>query len=180
MDYVTGDKVILAPLEAAHTQHYIDLSADPELVVTMGWRPFAAGETVRFMESLAALTVPGGEPSEVTIFSILDSIDSAPLGYVCLKGVTPVRRSAELGIALMDVKYRNGGRGTEALGLALRYAFEELGLDSVALTVFPDNRRAVRTYEKVGFKLGELLPGVWEMPDGRLVDLCLMECRRGG
>jgi RimJ/RimL family protein N-acetyltransferase len=180
VNYAAGDKVMLAPLETAHIQRYIEFSGDSELVATMGWRPFAAGETARFMEAIAALTVPGCVPSEVTVFSILDSVDGTPSGYVCLKGVTPARRSAELGIALMDVKYRDGGRGTEALGLALRYGFEEMGLDSVALTVFPENRRAVRAYEKAGFRAGELLSTAWEMPDGRRVDLRLMECRRGG
>jgi len=177
--YPTGEKVRLAPLEAAHIQRYIGLSDDPELIDTMGWRPFAAGETARFLETLGTLTVPGCEPSEVSVFSIVNSLDDTPLGYVCLKGITPARRTAELGIALMDAKYRDGGRGTETLKLAVLYGFEELGLDLVALTVFPDNRRAVRAYEKAGFVAGDLLPAAWEMPDGRLVDLRLMEFRHG-
>ena len=156
----------LAALEAAHVERYIGLSDDPELVATMGWRPFAAGETTRFIQTAAVLSVPECEPGKVIFFSILDRPDAAPIGYVCLKGVTPARGCAELGIALMDAKYRDGGRGTEALRLALRYGFEELGLDLVALTVFPENQRAVRAYELVGFVAGELLCGAWELPDG--------------
>ncbi len=178
MIYPAGKKVMLAPLEAAHLARYIGLSADPELVATMGWRPFADGETARFRQSLASLTVPGCESGEITVFSILDRADGTPLGYVCLKGFDPARRCAELGIALMDSKYRNGGRGTEALRLALHYGFEELGLEMVALTVFLDNHRAVRAYEAVGFVAVELLPAAWKLPDGTLVDLRLMECRR--
>ncbi len=107
-------------------------------------------------------------------------MEGTPIGYVCLKGFTPGCRCVELGIALMNAAYRNGGRGTGALRLAMRYGFEELGLDMVALTVFPENRRAVRAYEKTGFVAGELLPGAWELPDGTRADLRLMECRRGG
>jgi RimJ/RimL family protein N-acetyltransferase len=176
---IAGERVKLVPLEAAHIERYIELSADPELIATMGWRPFAAGETARFIETAAILSVPECAPGEVIYFSILDSLDGTPTGYVCLKGITPARRSAELGIALMDAAYRNGGRGTEALKLAVRYGFDELGLDMVALTVFPENRRAVRAYELAGFVAGELLPGAWELPDGARVDLRLMECRRG-
>lgn len=178
--YAVGEKVALATFQTAHIARYIELSDDPELIATMGWRPFAAGEAARFIESLAALTVPGCELSAVTVFSILDNVDGVPLGYVCLKGITPARRTAELGIALMEAAYRNGGRGTEALKLAVGYGFEELGLARVALTVFPDNHRAVRAYEKAGFLARELLPGAWEMPDGGLADLRLMECCRDG
>lgn len=57
------------------------------------------------------------------------------------------------------------GYGTEATELMLRLAFEELGLHRVALAVFEFNRRAIRSYEKAGFRV-----------EGRLRDTIL----RGG
>ena len=78
----------------------------------------------------------------------------------------------------MEKEYRNQGHGTEALRLALEYAFGELGLGLVALTVFPDNGRAISAYEKVGFKATRVLERSWLQPNGEYADLLLMEATR--
>jgi RimJ/RimL family protein N-acetyltransferase len=44
------------------------------------------------------------------------------------------------------------GFGSEAMHLVLRYAFTELNVHRVTLCVFDYNERAIRSYEKVGFK----------------------------
>ena len=44
------------------------------------------------------------------------------------------------------------GYGTEALWLILRYAFTELNVRRVSLNVFANNLRAIRSYEKTGFR----------------------------
>jgi RimJ/RimL family protein N-acetyltransferase len=56
-----------------------------------------------------------------------------------------------LGIGLGEREYWGKGYGSDALRLILRYAFQELGLQRVTLTVFEYNPRAIRSYEKVGF-----------------------------
>ena len=45
------------------------------------------------------------------------------------------------------------GYGTEATGLMLWLAFERIGLHRVGLSVFSFNERAIRSYEKAGFRL---------------------------
>ncbi|TGQ04838.1 GNAT family N-acetyltransferase [Mesorhizobium sp. M2E.F.Ca.ET.219.01.1.1] len=44
------------------------------------------------------------------------------------------------------------GIGPELGGEILRYAFEELGLERVVALIRPENERAVRAAEKIGFK----------------------------
>jgi RimJ/RimL family protein N-acetyltransferase len=44
------------------------------------------------------------------------------------------------------------GYGTDAMRVVLRYAFTELNLHRVSLDVFSYNPRAIRSYEKAGFK----------------------------
>ena len=51
----------------------------------------------------------------------------------------------------MGAQYRDRGLGTEALRLALRYAFDDLELHKVYLRVLEYNHRARRAYEKCGF-----------------------------
>jgi RimJ/RimL family protein N-acetyltransferase len=58
---------------------------------------------------------------------------------------------AWLGIGIGDRADWGQGYGTEALRIALRYAFEELNLHRVSLTVLGANPRAQRAYEKAGF-----------------------------
>lgn len=60
-------------------------------------------------------------------------------------------RDAWLGIGIGDRADWGKGYGSDALRLALRYAFDELNLQRVSLTVLGANPRAHRAYEKAGF-----------------------------
>jgi len=60
--------------------------------------------------------------------------------------------AAWVGIGIGDSDYWGKGYGTDAMKIILRYAFEELNLHRVNLTVFDYNKRAIRSYEKCGFK----------------------------
>jgi RimJ/RimL family protein N-acetyltransferase len=58
---------------------------------------------------------------------------------------------AELGIAINDAHYWNRGFGEDALTVLVAAAFRVLPLRRIQLLVLPDNLRAIRCYEKVGF-----------------------------
>ena len=47
----------------------------------------------------------------------------------------------------------NRGYGTEAVELLLGYGFNVLNLNNIMLTVFAFNKRALRCYEKAGFRV---------------------------
>ena len=174
----TGNKVYLADLEEEHIRCFLQLSDDPELIDTMGWRPFGPQERERFLQVAQVLTLPYCGDGQPVFFSIISAAEEKPIGYVALKGINEDISSAELGIAVMEKEYRGQGYGREALELALRYAFEELGLVKIGLTVFPSNKRAIRAYEKAGFKTKKVLKKSWLMPDGEPVDMLLMEATR--
>src|SRR5919107_1358942 len=54
------------------------------------------------------------------------------------------------------------GYGTEATQLMLEHAFAHLGLHRVALAVFSFNERAIRSYEKAGFRVeGRAREAIW-------------------
>ena len=61
-------------------------------------------------------------------------------------------RNAWLGIGLGQRADWGQGYGTDAMRLILRYAFDELNLHRVTLTVFEYNERAIHTYRKLGFQ----------------------------
>jgi RimJ/RimL family protein N-acetyltransferase len=75
------------------------------------------------------------------------------IGFVGLNGISWNNRDAWVGIGIWDAEYRGKGYGTDAMRLALRYAFTELNLHRVTLGVFEYNPRAQRSYQKAGFTL---------------------------
>jgi RimJ/RimL family protein N-acetyltransferase len=84
-------------------------------------------------------------------FVILDHQNDRPIGLVELDGVSWTAGDAFVGIGLGERDYWGKGYGTEAMNIILGYAFRELGLRRVSLTVFEYNLRAIHSYEKIGF-----------------------------
>lgn len=87
-----------------------------------------------------------------TLFIIRSIKDQKPIGFIELAGYDWVARNAWVGIAIGDPDYRSKGYGTEAMTLMLKYAFRAQNLHRVNLGVFSFNQRAIRCYEKSGFK----------------------------
>jgi len=174
----TKEKAYLGPLEDKHISHYLRLSDDPELIATMGWSPFGADEKERFLQTMQVLTLPYCIDSKPIIFSIISAAENRAIGFISIKGINKTKASAELGIGIMEKEYRSQGYGAEALKLAANYTFNDLGLRLLGLTVFPTNQRAIRAYEKVGFRKRKVLEQSWLMPSGEYADMWLMELSR--
>ncbi|MEL7435033.1 MAG: GNAT family protein [Chloroflexota bacterium] len=74
------------------------------------------------------------------------------LGFVVLFNLKWRNQTAELAIGIGNTDYRGKGYGQEALHLILNYAFSELNLRRVSLTVIDYNTVAINAYKKVGFQ----------------------------
>lgn len=75
-------------------------------------------------------------------------------GEVVLNELDEAKNSMNLRISLAEEKWLGQGFGTEALDLVLRYAFDELELNKVTLSVLTSNERAKASYAKLGFVPG--------------------------
>jgi len=75
------------------------------------------------------------------------------IGFVGLFGIHWHFGDAWVGIGIGERGYWGQGYGTDAMRLLLRYAFRELNLHRVTLGVFAYNPRAIRSYEKAGFRV---------------------------
>ena len=90
-------------------------------------------------------------------YGIIDAQTDSLIGNAGLHKLNHLHRNAEIGIFIGDKKYWNKGYGTEALSLLIDYCFAVLNLHNISLNVYSFNARAIRCYEKVGFKkVGEL------------------------
>ena len=74
------------------------------------------------------------------------------IGFIELDAIQWAHGDAYLAIGIGERDLWGKGYGTDAMREILRFAFEELNLHRVTLTVFEYNPRAIRTYEKVGFR----------------------------
>lgn len=85
-------------------------------------------------------------------FCIRTLADDRLIGFVGLDGNVVPHKEAFVGIGIGDRKDWSRGYGTDAMRLALRYAFMELNLRRVSLNAFEYNPRGLRSYEKAGFR----------------------------
>jgi RimJ/RimL family protein N-acetyltransferase len=170
-----GDRVRLRRIEPADLPRFVAWLNDPEvrqhlaLVYPMSQRQEEAWFEEQQKAEPAAQPFAiearqergGGEPEWVLV------------GATGFHVVDWRNRWAELGIFLGDKSRWGDGLGTEATRVLVRWAFEILNLNRVFLRVGADNARAIRCYEKVGFKSeGRLRQDRFQ--NGRYVDTVMM------
>ncbi len=92
------------------------------------------------------------QATDTFLFAIRPLDDDVLIGYVELDGILWTHRVSGVSIAIGEVKHWGKGYGYEVMQLVLRFAFDELNLHRIQLTVFSYNERAIALYEKLGFQ----------------------------
>ena len=103
--------------------------------------PITAEQETKWVQKKLAKGAP--------LFSMLDRETGAFIGNIEFMDVTD--GAGELGIAI-TASMQDKGYGTEAITAMVRYGMDQMGLTRIFLSVFPDNARAIRVYEKCGFR----------------------------
>ena len=122
---------------------------------------------------------------DVEIIRTIIEYDGKSIGYVQMYKLNdellneyeyPVTDKVVYGIDqfIGEPEYWNKGIGTKFMKLVLQYLTKEKNADIIILDPHADNPRAIRCYEKVGFKKIKFLPK-HELHDGEMVDCYLME-----
>lgn len=86
-------------------------------------------------------------------FGIFDLNNDIHIGNAKLEPIDFNNKTAIFGILIGNKKYWGKNIGTEATKLMCVYGFNELNLDCIKLGVISVNKKAIRVYEKVGFKI---------------------------
>jgi len=89
---------------------------------------------------------------DVYDFAIESIEEGKYIGECGIKSVDWKNRRTEIYIFL-GKDYLDKGYGTDAVKVLLDFIFYEMNLNKVKLTVFSYNTRAIRSYEKCGFKI---------------------------
>jgi RimJ/RimL family protein N-acetyltransferase len=106
------------------------------------------------------------------VFAVRPAGAEELLGFIEIDGIMWTHQVGWVSIAIGEPANQGQGYGTEALWLALQFAFQELNLHRVQLTVFAYNQRAIVVYEKLGFQReGVYREHLWR--DGQRYDMYL-------
>jgi diamine N-acetyltransferase len=171
-DFVlTGERAALGPLHRDHLPSFARWINDPEVRRGLAYRGLANedAELKWYEEMTEAGRAP--RPSAVA-FAVHDAADGELVGVCGIEGIDHHFSRAELGIFLG--RRRGTGIGTDAVRLALDWAFMILGLHNVMLETYEFNDQARRAYERAGFRLiGRRREAVYMM--GRRWDSLLMD-----
>lgn len=147
-EMIEGSSVVLR-----HHRHE-DLSdirrwyRDPELarLTRYSLRPMTDDEIDRFFH--------GRLMSSESVAYAIDIRESGQLiGLTTFSNLDPDNGTVMFHITIGEPDAWGHGYGTEAARLMLWLAFERIGLHRVALSVFGFNDRAIRSYEKAGFRV---------------------------
>lgn len=132
-------------------EHFSKWNRDSELARLEAARP-ATPYTKKQIKEFVEKELLGEHPN-LFFFMIRSLQDDRILGETGLDGVEWNHGESFVGISIGEREFWGKGYGTDAMRVLLRYAFTELNLHRVSLTVFEYNPRAIRSYEKAGFKI---------------------------
>lgn len=148
LDRLAGHLTILRRVVAADLPIMQAWDDDPEIIALMG-RKYAETDVSDWFRSL--------NRDRTCRTWAIDTHDGKLIGELELAHLNWRTGTTELRICIGDKEYWSHGYGTDALRTALRAAFEGLSLETVYLRVFITNTRAIRTYEKLGFRRQAIL-----------------------
>jgi RimJ/RimL family protein N-acetyltransferase len=147
--FCQGEQIYLRAISTDDaTERYLSWVNDPE--VTRGLVTGTYPSDISSLRNYVASVI--NDPNAI-MFAVCANETDLHIGNIKLDRFDHVARTAELGIMLGDADFWGKGIGSEVCKLTLDYAFNQLNLRKVSLTVYANNPGAVRLYEKLGFSV---------------------------
>ena len=160
-------RVALGPITASDAPILFEWINDRDLVLfNAAYRPTHEAAHLAWVRSLA-------DRRDLVAFAIRTVPGKRLIGVCQLTGIDPIHRRADLQIRMGDDRTRGRGLGLEAVRLLLAFGFGDLNLHRISLQVFATNARAIKTYERAGFRHEGRLRDAMFL-DGRFVDVLAM------
>ena len=83
--------------------------------------------------------------------AIVASEDDSHIGNIKIHRIDFYHRFAEISLIIGEKAYWGTGYGTEAIQLAVAFAFDTLNLRRLAAGVYANNAASIRAFKKAGF-----------------------------
>lgn len=143
---LSGDLVALSQLDVEVLDDYMNLLADEEVTrLTASSGEFSKQQIIEW------LSTRKGSENRLD-WAIFEKRSGDFVGEIVLNEYVVEKKSMNLRIAISSGFFGHG-YGSEAVRLVCEYAFEQLGLQELTLSVLEENPRAIRTNEKAGFSI---------------------------
>jgi len=169
--FLTGLLVRLRAPETADAEPLNELFNDHDVRSGIGHPMPQATESF-----LDWITSARAAPDHVNL-TIERLAEGDPIGMCDLMKIEAATRVAVLGIWI-GRPFWDGGYGTDAVRTLCRFGFDHLNLHRIHLQVNADNDRAIRAYEKVGFRIDGALRERSLKSDGKRYDRTYMSITR--
>ena len=143
---IVGERVVLRPVEAADATGMWESANDPE------GRDLTATSATFTREQVEAWCASRASQDDRLDLAIVDAATGEYAGEVVLNEHDAEADSANFRIGLRGPAYYGRGLGSEATRLVVDHALRTMGLRRLTLGVLARNPRAVRAYEKAGFR----------------------------
>ena len=145
---IYGDRERLRAAERDDLPRFVVWFNDPEVRRGLAfYLPLSMVEEGHWFEQM--LERPA--PEHVWVIETKQEGNWIPVGTCGFHEFDWRARIGEVGIIIGEKSYWDKGIGTRTMQLLLRFGFNMLNLNRVALRVFTNNPRASRCYEKVSF-----------------------------
>src|SRR5262249_48613388 len=145
---LTGRLVTLRRHRQENLPEIVRWYRDPELARLTRYhtRPMSLEEIERFFTNRLLA-------DDSIAYGIHERSTNRLIGLTTFSALDADNGSVLFHITIGEPSAWNRGYGTEVTELMLSHAFERLGLHRVGLSVFAFNGRAIRAYEKAGFRV---------------------------
>ena len=142
---IVGKRCYLSPIDARDAEKYAGWLNDRE--VAEGVNDYARMISRESMDGVL------DGLSKIHNYAIVDIGANELIGSCGYVKLDRLNRTGEVFVFIGDKNYWGKGYGTEALSLLMDFGFKTLNLHSIWLMVYSFNGRAIRAYEKIGFRV---------------------------
>ncbi|WP_240666772.1 GNAT family N-acetyltransferase [Longirhabdus pacifica] len=145
--FLVGDLVYLRPPEQSDVDLFYNglYRSEETRILTGSQKIFFKSEIHKYFDTKA------GDDSSIFLL-IVNKENDEVIGDIGINGIDRINRNGWIRIAINDEADFGKGYGTEAMQLLLDYAFGVVQLHRIELHVYTFNERAIKSYEKLGFK----------------------------
>jgi aminoglycoside 6'-N-acetyltransferase len=157
---LTGTQVRLRPVRPGDKEKLWQIFSDPE--VARWW-----GDPAKSVEDSLAVSEDDSQ--------FLIELDGEAIGFIqCSEETDPMYRHASIDISLRS-PWQGKGLGPDAIKTLARFLIDQHGHHRLTIDPAAHNTRAIKAYERVGFKPVGLMRQYERAPDGEWHDGLLMD-----
>jgi len=169
--YIAGKRIYLREIEIADAdRYYCDWLNDPQVnkYLESRFKKWSVKQLKSYIRKV--------KKSKDSIFMAVILKDSNQhIGNIKLGPINPIHGFADMGIIIGEKSSWGKGLGSEAIRLAMNYAFNNLKIHKLTAGVYSNNIASIKAFKKAGF----LTEGKREkhyLYNGKYIDAVLFGC----